>query len=430
MTFLSPEQRELGRRTFLKALAGTPALALLGAAAGAKTPLSGGPVRIGIVGVGSQGRALLNHLDPAFADLRAVCDINPAQLARTDEALLKQQRPRARHYVEWRDMLANDAIEAVVIALPLWLHADVTEACLDAGKHVLCEKMMAWDVAGCRRMIAAARRSGRVLEIGYQRRYNPIYRAAYEGIVRPELLGEVYHARMVWHRNGNWRRNGEPPSPAYDPSGWGYPTFEHLLNWRLYWRYSQGLFAELGSHQVNVANWVFGSAPEAVIASGGVHRFRDGREVYDHIYATFEYPGGRTATYSSVESNAFENRYEIFFGTKGTLLIQNENDALLFEEGSGGRATGVQVTPRDAGAAAEASETRPDVSSAAGAGTAVGSQSTERPSAIRIEISQFSSAVRTGSPLACGPEAALDSARACISANESIAKRTRVLLTG
>jgi predicted dehydrogenase len=429
MTFLSDEQRELGRRTFLKALAGTPAVALLGAAAIARAPLRGGPVRVGIIGLGVQGRALLNHTDPAFAELRAICDINPAQLARADEALLKRGRPAARHYVEWRDMLAKEDLEAVFVALPLWAHAEVTAACLDAGKHVLCEKMMAWDVPGCERMLDASRRNNRVLEIGYQRRYNPVYQAAYEGIVRRGLLGDVHHARMVWHRNGNWRRKGDPPAPDFDPSAWGYPTFEHLLNWRLYWRYSKGLFAELASHQVNAVNWFLGSAPESASATGGVHRFGDGREVYDHIYATFEYSGGRTATYSSVESNALENRYEIFFGTKATLLIQNESDAMLFEEGAGSRATGVQVTARDAGPVMEASESRPDASGGAGAAATVGAPRADRLSATTIEISRFCGAIRSGTPLACGPEAALDSARACIVANDAIAKRTVLPLT-
>jgi predicted dehydrogenase len=230
--------------------------------------------------------------------------------------------------------------------------------------------------------------------------------------------------RMVWHRNANWRRSGQPPSPDYDPSRWGYPTFEHLLNWRLYWRYSKGLFAELASHQLNAANWFLGKVPEATLASGGVHRFKDGREVYDHIYATWEYPGGITATYSSIESNALENRYEAFFGTRATLIVQNENEALLFEEGGEGRPTGIEVTPMTSASVIDASETRP----AAGAGAArqVPATTGDRPSPTRQEISRFCSAVRVGTPVACGAQSAFDSARACIRANEAIEKKPRL----
>jgi predicted dehydrogenase len=425
VTFLTPVQKELGRRNFLRALAGTPALVALGAASAMKGPLSGGPVRLGVIGVGGQGRTLVNNVDPAYGDLRALCDINPAQFASADEMIAKRGATPARHYAEWREMLQKEDLEAVIIALPLWLHADVTVACLEAGKHVLCEKMMAWDIAGCERMLQASERTGRLLEIGYQRQYNPVYQAAYEGIVRSGQLGDVYHARLVWHRNANWRRTGDPPSPDYDPSRWGYPTWEHLLNWRLYWKYSKGLFAELASHQVNVANWFFGADPDSVTASGGVHRFNDGREVYDHIYATFDYPGGRTATYSSIESNAFEDRYEIFFGTKATLFISGEKEALLFEEGGEQRPTGVQVTPA-AGAVVDASETRP--ASAPGQATTIPGQGGEMPSPTRNQISRFCAAIRVGTPLACGARSGLESARACIRANEAVEKKTELTL--
>ncbi len=254
---------------------------------------------------------------------------------RADEVLAKTGKPKAAHYADYKEMLAKEDIEGVIIATPLWAHAEQTVTCLDAGKHVLCEKMMAWDVEGCERMRQAARRTGRVLEIGYQRFYSAMYQAAYQGIIKAGTLGDIYTARIAWHRNGNWRRAGDPPTPAYDPSPWGYKDWEHLLNWRLYKQYSRGLLAELASHQVNIVNWFFGAVPEFVHGSGSVARWKDGREVDDHVYATFEYSGGRTATFSSIESNAFDHFYEAFFGTKGTLVLKGETEAYLFEEGGG-----------------------------------------------------------------------------------------------
>jgi predicted dehydrogenase len=423
---LTPEQEAQGRRNFLKALAGTPALAVLGGAAVMRGPVRGGPVRLGFIGVGGRGRELLRSTDPAYGEVRALCDINPASLAKADEVLAESKRPAARHYAEWKEMLQKEDLEGVVIGVPLWLHADVTAACLEAGKHVLCEKMMAWDIPSCQRMLDAQAKSGRVLEIGYQRCYNPIYQAAYDGVVRGGQLGDVFHARLVWHRNANWRRKGEPPTPDYDPSRWGYDTFEHLLNWRLYWKYSKGLFAELASHQVNVSNWFFDAAPEAATGSGGVFRFKDGREVYDHVYATFEYPNGRTATFSSIESNEFEERYEVFYGTKATLLLKNETDAFLFPEGRGEAVTALEVTPKAAGPAADASESRA-VAGGPGAATTVATPG-ERVSATRNQVSRFCAAVRVGTPLACGGERALHSAKACLLANESVAKKARLTL--
>jgi predicted dehydrogenase len=426
---LTPEQKDLGRRNFLRVMAGTPALAALGAATAIQGPVRGGPVRRGLVGLGGEGRnALLKNVDPAFGQVRALCDIHPGQLALADKILADAKQPPAKHYDDWKEMLQKEDLEAVILAPPLWLHADMTVGCLEAGKHVLCEKMMAWDEEGCRRMQAAARKTGRLLEIGYQRFYNPVYQAAYEGIVKAGLLGDVYHARLVWHRNGTWRRQAEPPSPDYDPSRWGYPTFDHLINWRLFWRYSKGLLAELCSHQVNISNWFFGATPVAVTGAGGVYRFPEGgREVQDHVFATFEYPQGRTVTFSSLESNAFDDYYEMFMGTKGTLVLSRETEAYFFQEGEGAKPTAVEVTAKSGGPAAEASETRPTSAGGRWSG-GNGGGLVERGSSYRNEISEFCAAIRVGRPLRCGPDKAVGSAVACLAANEAIQKKTRITL--
>lgn len=425
---LTPEQQAVGRRNFLKAVAGVPALAGLGVAVVARGPVAGGPVRVGFVGLGGEGRVLLEQVDPAFARVTALCDINPAQLLRADQVLTKTGKPAAPHFADYKQMLASADIEAVVIATPLWAHAEQTVTCLDAGKHVLCEKMMAWDVEGCERMRDAARRTGRVLEIGYQRFYSAMYQAAYEGIIKAGTLGDIYTARIAWHRNGNWRRSGEPPSPSYDPSPWGYKDWEHLLNWRLYKQYSRGLLAELASHQVNVVNWFFDAVPQTVHGTGGIHRWKDGREVDDHVYTTFEYPGDRTAVFSSIESNAFDHFYEAFFGTKGTLILKGETEAYLFEEGGSARPTGIEVTTTAPGAPVlEASESR--AADAAGQSATGTSTSGDRLASYRYEISGFCASVRTGAPLACGPDKAIGSAAACLRAFDAIEQKTRLAVS-
>jgi predicted dehydrogenase len=264
--------------------------------------------------------------------------------------MVKQGWPKPNEYDDWQEMLQKEDLEAVQIATPLWTHHDITVGCLNAGKHVLCEKMMAKSEAECQRMIDAARKHNRVLEIGYQRHYNPVYQATYTNIIKQGMLGDVYHARLAWHRNSSWRRNEEAPSPNFDPSKWGYPDWDHLLNWRMYKQYSEGLLCELGSHQITAASWFFDSTPEAVYASGGTYRYKDGREVYDHVYATFNYPGGRTATFSSIQSNAFEDAYEMYMGTKGTLILTHEVDAYLFNEGEGSSPTKVEVSQQGCGA--------------------------------------------------------------------------------
>jgi predicted dehydrogenase len=182
---------------------------------------------------------------------------------------------------------------------------------------------------------------------------------------------------------------------------------------------------------VAISDWFFGTEAEAALGSGGVYRWKDGREVPDHTYATLEYPGGRTAVFTSIESNAFDHYYEAYYGTRGTLILRGETEAYLFDEGAlpgEAKPTTVEVTPKSAGPAAAASESR--TADAAGRGTgggaAGGGGAADRLAAYRYEIDGFCGAVRTGSPLKCTPERALGSANACISAFEAIQKQQRV----
>lgn len=427
---LTDEMKDRGRRNFLKAIAGVPALAALGAAAVTRGPIKGGPVKLALIGTGDMGSGHLRQMQKEYIDLRALCDINPKRRATASETAQKAGWAKPTEYDDWRDMLEKEDIEAVLIATPLWTHADIAVGCLDAGKHVLCEKMMAKSEADCLRMVEAARRNRRVLEIGYQRYYNPTYQAAYDQIIKPGVLGEVYHARLAWHRNATWRKQQDAPAPDYNPSRWGYPDWEHLLNWRMYRQYSEGLMAELGSHQVTAASWFFDAAPEAVYTSGHISRFKDGREVFDHIYATFEYPGGRTATFSSIQSNAFEEAYEMYMGTKGTLILKKETEAYLFTEGEASttRIESSYQGRQGSGPVADASASRPADTTArtvTGATSGAGTMN-DRDLAYRNEQTEFCAAIRTGAPVRCGPEKAMKSAVACLMANRAADQKARL----
>jgi predicted dehydrogenase len=227
---LTPEERALGRRNFLKALAGVPPRAALGAAAALRGPLRGGPVRAGFIGPGRQGKVLLGQCQQPFIEMRAICDINPQNREQAADALVKLGWPRPALYENWQDMLAREDIEAVLIATPLWSHAEIALAALASGRHVLVEKMMAYDVDGCRQMADEARRRNLVLEVGYNRFYAPHYQVAYEQVIKRGVIGDINHVRLMYHRSRSWRRDLAPPSPDYTPARWGYPTWDHLAN--------------------------------------------------------------------------------------------------------------------------------------------------------------------------------------------------------
>jgi predicted dehydrogenase len=411
---LSAAQQEEGRRNFASAIAGTAALATLGGGARDGGPRRGGSVKAALIGPGLQGKILLSALPKGWIDMRALCDINPGHTRECVDALAQAGWSRPREYQDWKQMLAREDLEAVIVATPLWTHADIVVGCLQAGKHVLCEKMMAWDLAGCHRMQDEARRSRRLLEIGYHRFSSALYQASYEAIIKPQLLGDVHYVRTVWHRDRTWRRSEKPPSPGFDPRPWGYDDWDHLVNWRLFRKYSRGLMAELGSHQISIANWFLGAVPEAVYTTGAVTMGKGPREHFDHVFATFDYPGGRTATFSAIESNAYDDTYEQFMGTRGTLVLTGNGQGYLFTEKT---------------AAAAAARALVDPASIdLGNRPAPGGARTFWWAAYRNEIAAFCAAVRDGAPLRCGPERALGSASACIRAEEAGFEKKRLAL--
>ncbi|MEW6128011.1 MAG: Gfo/Idh/MocA family oxidoreductase [Acidobacteriota bacterium] len=422
---LTEEMKDRGRRNFLKAIAGAPALVAVGAAALTQGPIKGGAVKTALIGTGDMGSGHLRQMKKDYIELKALCDINPKRRAAASESLVKNGWAKPAEYDDWKEMLEKEDLEAVIIATPLWTHADISVGCLNAGKHVLCEKMMAKSEADCLRMMDAARRNNRILEIGYQRYYNPTYQATYNNIIKQGVLGDIYHVRLAWHRNAPWRKQQDAPSPDFDPSRWGYPDWEHLLNWRMYKQYSEGLMAELGSHQLTAASWFLDAAPTAVYTHGEIARYKDGREVYDHIFSTFEYPGGRAATFSSIQSNAFEEAYEMYMGTKGTLILKTETEAFLFTEGDA-QITKVEATRQGNGPVADASASRPPDAAGRTVTAQPATQTNDKGNAYQNETSEFAASIRTGKPVRCGPEKAMRSAIACLTANRSAEQKARL----
>src|SRR5262245_29091418 len=207
---------DLTRRGFMKSLAiAGGAIAVAGPAAYfGYQKLSGNPVKAALIGTGDEGGVLIGEHNPEFLEFIAVCDIRPSNLKRVYDGEGKDSlrkglkyhygadcEKRIRKYVDYKEMLANEKeIEAVVIATPLVSHAPIAIDCLKAGKHVLCEKLMARTIGQCKEMIKAADENDRILSIGHQRHYSLLYAHAVE-ILNTGLLGDIKHIRELWHRN-------------------------------------------------------------------------------------------------------------------------------------------------------------------------------------------------------------------------------------
>ena len=441
------------------------------------------PVRVAVIGTGDEGNVLIGGCNPEYVDVKAICDIRPYSVHRafhgdwSSSSALKRRpglmsvanystEAEARKNVKIYDgsnggiqaCLDDPDIEAVIIALPLWLHAPVAAQAMERGLHVLTEKLMAHNVAQCKVM---SRMAGELkdgggnplhLATGHQRHYNIKYDNAVN-LIRWGLLGQLHHIRAQWHRSNvpgadSWsmplpgseklrkdlayrvkaRNNTSDPDEIarlnheieqfkawiadknIDPSKHGYQDFtlngelftaeEELHRWRLFNRTGAGLMAELGSHQLDAVSIFLSSLrddgkkvhPLSVHAVGGNHIMTNDREVDDHVYCTFEFPGpeydasfdvgywdrvknypkhekkdGRwvqtggidgyeqdpnkkvVVTYSSINGNGFGGWGEVVMGTKGTLVLDKETDVLLYKNSDTSSKVGVSV--KDAGTA-------------------------------------------------------------------------------
>jgi len=271
---------DITRRDLVKAagVAGTAAALFQGAPAIVKAAPD--QVKYGVIGTGGRGGYLLKHLTKVDnGHCAAVCDIDPKKMDQVSAVI----GTNPAKYKDYRELLSDKNVEAVIIAVPLFEHYRVTKDALDAGKHVFCEKSLVFKPEEAHMIRAqVAQHPKQVFQVGLQRRYSSFYQLAKQ-MVDKGLLGNVTHIHAQWHRNPGWRMNG--------------------FNWRLYREYSGGLAAELASHQVDVADWIFGSTPEWVIGVGGLDTWHDGRDVYDNIQLIYKYPKNQKLVYSAISTN-------------------------------------------------------------------------------------------------------------------------------
>lgn len=267
---------------------------------------AGREVNWGMIGTGTRGHELLRQLAKIQTGrCAALCDIYPTNLKKAAETI--GNNPAT--FDDYRRMLDRKDIEAVLVVTPLDTHAKITLDALSAGKHVFCEKTMVFKEAEVQALRdAVTAHPKQVFQVGLQRRYSDIYRMALQ-MMRRGALGKITHVRANWHRNSDWRR------PVSDPK------LERLINWRMYKEHSGGLMAELGSHQLDVANWIFNAEPRSVIGFGGIDYWKDGRETYDNAQCLFEYASGQKVTWTSLLNNAHYDFGEQIMGDGGTVEI-------------------------------------------------------------------------------------------------------------
>jgi predicted dehydrogenase len=521
---LTPEQQTIGKENFNDAVAITRRDFLSGTvAAGLATGAGlgsiyfgygasvGDPLRVGFIGTGDEGSVLIGAHNPDYLNVVAIADIRPYNVFRafhgdisspnaqrvrpglmskygwkTEDAARKQ----VKVYGAYEDLLADEDIEAVVIALPLHLHAEAAIKAMRAGKHVLTEKLMGHSIHECKEMGRTAKATGKLLATGHQRHYSVLYDNAVHTIGEARLIGDVHSIRAQWHRGNlpgkdswkpplpgdeslvkklaSWKGRLEQSKPAeidiwtkrvaqleaqledsgVDAAAYGYTEktlpdgaarspLEELIRWRLWNRTGGGLMAELGSHQLDAAG-IFISAmhgkgkkvkPLTVTAVGNRSIFPADREVDDHVYCMYEYPAPGyeedpnkkiVVTYSSINGNGFGGYGEVVMGTEGTLILEQEQNVMLYKGSS--RDTRVTVGKSKSGAPVL------DTTESGGAGAVAAVSATSGDAAppsrgYTEEMEHWAWCIRNPDPAnqpRCKPEVALADAVIALVSNQAL----------
>jgi len=322
----------INRRTFMgSAAAAGVGLVLSPSAFGQNCKEKTDDINVALLGAGEQGQVLMNAcMNIPGIRFTAVCDIWEAfNLKRVSGQLKKLTQQNNNTYTGYKEMLDKEKdLDAVIIATPDFCHADQTVACLEAKLHVYCEKEMSNTLEGARRMVQAAKKTGKLLQIGHQRRSNPRYLYCYEKLIEgTKMLGRITTI------NGQWNRS----KSACEDLGWGkrfaidqatlekygYKSMHQFKNWRWYKGMGGGPIVDLGSHQIDIYNWFLGANPKSVIASGGIDYWK-GREWYDNVIAIYEYEtklGTVRASYQTLTTNGYQGYFEVFMGDEGSLQI-------------------------------------------------------------------------------------------------------------
>ena len=431
----------ISRRDFMRsgAAAGAGVLLAHTAFSAETSPKNRGAINIGLIGAGAQGQVLMDAVIKSSKDnpvhFRAVCDIwepNRTRVARTLNAY-KAYGHGGRPYVDYREMLdAERDLDAVLVATPDFWHADHAIACLKKGLHVYCEKEMSNSLEGARRMVQAARESGKLLQIGHQRRSNPRYRFCYDKLIsQAKLAGRITTVSGQWNRGRSacedlgWPEGSDIPEATLNQ--YGFASMPQFRNWRWFKGLGGGPVVDLGSHQIDIYNWYLQARPRSVIASGGIDYWTN-HQWYDNVIAVYEYatPAGVVrASYQTLTTNSNGGYFEQFMGDEGTLDISESGRGAVYRETWVPEAKWYPWENQRLVKREEGLDQRPDTKSV------LDVRSSPKPPKYNIlvemtkpyhqpHLENFFEAVRGNEPLNCPAEIGYETAATVLKVNEAI----------
>ena len=312
---MKPEQ-PFTRRGFLGgALAGASGLALT-TNQPARAPADPHRWKYGVVGTGARSRGshlpLLRDFFPEV-EVVALCDVTPENLEEGRKAYGKP----VPGYSDYHTMLSeHPEMEAVVVVVPNFLHAPVTIAALEAGKHVLTEKPIATHVADATQMIETANKHQRVLAVGFEMRYSQLFHRMAD-LLGQGAIGDIELVFAALFR-GDW-----------NPRSWKYtdPKTGVSTNWRLLTYTSGCSLMEDGIHELDVIHWPVNAQPKLIKAQGGNNVYRD-RETIDNAGLLIEFNNHARCNFgfSLFTPGVADGLVMRFYGSTGEMTFEREPD--------------------------------------------------------------------------------------------------------
>lgn len=335
------ETTDMNRRQFI---AKTAAGLALGWAGGfpsiTRAASGGGNGRLRVAVAGTNGRGL-THIEclggVANVEIAAICDVDERAIAKGLAETAKWQRAVPKGFRDVRHALDDPSIDALCIATPDHWHAPMSILALAAGKHVYVEKPCSHNPYEGELLIAAAKKYGRHVQMGNQRRSFPAMQEAIRTI-HEGAIGRAYFARG-WYTNN--RSVLAPVKPAAIPAWLDYelwqgpaprrPFASNLIhyNWHWFWHWGTGEALNNGTHEVDVCRWALGADhPQRVTALGGRYHFKDDWETPDTQVMNWEFPGDKSISWEGRSCNAFpaegRARGAMIYGTEGSALLDGE----------------------------------------------------------------------------------------------------------
>ncbi|HNR30873.1 MAG TPA: Gfo/Idh/MocA family oxidoreductase [Candidatus Hydrogenedentes bacterium] len=291
----------LSRRQFL----GASAAAVTAACVRSRHSVFGANDRVGVCVVGVNGRGqshMSGFTDSAMSEVVALCDPDERVLDERAKQLAAKTGKTPKKYVDIRDALADETVHAIGIATPNHWHSLATIWACQAGKDVYVEKPLSHNVWEGRQVVAAAKKYGRIVQHGTQRRSESNWMRDIALLQSGEIIGPVYMARALCYK----RRDGLPAAADQDPPAhlhwrlWQGPAAEKPYNplyvhynWHWFWHYGNGDIGNQGVHQMDVAAWGMNKGlPVKIQSAGGRYTYNDPCETPNTQVATFTYADG------------------------------------------------------------------------------------------------------------------------------------------